>query len=110
MATPAVSKANDKIVTKEKVEAKSKPDMETKAKHEPETKTEKKLTPAQLKRSQSATKVAQKKQGHSDFFASWGNAVNKKAKSNPPSAAHSPQTEEGGLYSHPMITVMDADS
>lgn len=109
MATPAVSKANNKIVTKEKVEAKSKPDMETKAKHEPETKTEKKLTPAQLKRSQSASKVAQKKQGHSDFFASWGNAVNKKAKSNPPSAAHSPQTEEGGIYSHLMITVMDAN-
>jgi len=109
VAAPAVSKANEKIVTKEKIEARSKPDTETKAKHEPETKTEKKLTPAQLKRSQSATKVAQKKQGQSDFFASWGNAANKKAKSNSSSTAHSPKTEEGKLYSHFMITVMDAD-
>ena len=89
MTAPAVSKANEKVVTKEKVEEK--------------------LTSAQLKRSQSATKVAQKKQGQSDFFASWGNAANKKAKSNPSSAAHSPKTEEGELYSHFIITVVDAD-
>jgi len=108
VAAPAVQKAKEKIVTKEKAEAKSKSATETKAKHEPETKTEKKLTPAQLKRSQSATKVAQKKQGHSDFFASWGSAANK-AKSNPSSTPHSPKTEEGELYSHLMIAVMDAD-
>ncbi|KAG0642096.1 DNA polymerase subunit Cdc27 [Tuber brumale] len=94
MATSTVSKINEKTETKEKVGAKSNPDTKTKAKHEPEAKIEKKPAPAQMKRSQSAIKAAQKKQGSSNLFTSWGNAANKKAESNPSSTAHSPKTEE----------------
>ncbi|KAG0129555.1 DNA polymerase subunit Cdc27 [Tuber indicum] len=94
MAIPTASKANEKAGTKEKAEAKSNPDTKTKAKHEPETKIEKKPAPAQMKRSQSTTKAAQKRQGPSNLFTSWSNAANKKAESNPSSTAHSPKTEE----------------
>ncbi|RPB04221.1 hypothetical protein L873DRAFT_1825800 [Choiromyces venosus 120613-1] len=75
-------------------ETKANPDAKNKAKLLPETKTEKKSTPAQMKRSQSATKAAQKNPGQSNLFTSWGNVANKKAESDSSSAAHSPKNEE----------------
>ncbi|PWW80025.1 hypothetical protein C7212DRAFT_308098, partial [Tuber magnatum] len=48
--------------------AMSKQDIKAKAKHEPAAKREKKPAPAQMKRSQSAAKPAQKKQGSSNLL------------------------------------------